>query len=381
MTAFFQWMATLPPLAQIPVVLVAFGVVVGLVLFFVELAPRPGRVYTIMRLVVAIAVPAIVVLVLGVYNSAVWLVPVAAVLGAGLFLLDLRSREGRGSLLQLFAFMAPAVLLLAVGLFYPLIKTIIAAFFSNDGSHFVGLANFSYVFSGGSQGLIALINQILWVVVTPIIATGIGLAYAVLIDKSRAEKVLKVFVFMPVAISFVGASIIFKFFYDYQQGAQIGLLNQIVVWFGGQPVNWLQTSPLNNLLLIVILIWTQTGFAMLLLSAAIKGIPDEQLEAAELDGANAYERFRNVIVPGIRPTIIVTWITIAIVSLKVYDIIAATTQGQNNTGVISYQMVRLFQNLPPQTGTSSAEAVLLFVLIMPFLIYNANNIRKQRLGL
>lgn len=381
MTAFFQWMATLSPLVQIPVVLVVFGVVVGVVLFFIELAPRPGRGYTIMRLVVAVAVPAIIVLVLGVYNSAAWLVPVAAVLGAGLFLLDLRSREGRGSLLQLFAFMAPAILLLAVGLFYPMIKTIIAAFFSNDGSHFVGLANFAYIFSGGSQGLIALINQILWVVVTPIVATGIGLAYAVLIDKSRAERVLKVFVFMPVAISFVGASIIFKFFYDYQQGAQIGLLNQIVVWFGGQPVNWLQTSPLNNVLLIVILIWTQTGFAMLLLSAAIKGIPDEQLEAAELDGANAYQRFRNVIVPGIRPTIIVTWITIAIVSLKVYDIIAATTQGQNNTGVISYQMVRLFENLPPQTGTSSAEAVLLFILIMPFLIYNANNIRKQRLGL
>jgi alpha-glucoside transport system permease protein len=203
----------------------------------------------------------------------------------------------------------------------------------------------------------------------------------VFIDKSKGEKVLKVFVFMPVAISFVGASIIFSFFYDYQQGSQIGLLNQIVVWFGGQPVNWLQVSPLNDALLIIILIWTQTGFAMVLLSAAIKGIPEEQNEAAELDGANAFERFRNVTIPGIRPTIIVTWITISIVSLKVYDIIAATTQGQNNTGVLSYQMVGLFNNLPPQTGTSSAEAVLLFVLILPFLIVNANNIRKQRLGL
>jgi alpha-glucoside transport system permease protein len=277
--------------------------------------------------------------------------------------------------------MAPALVLLAIGLFYPLIRTIVGAFFSNDGSRFVGLSNFSYIFAGGSQGLIALINQIVWVLITPVIATAIGLAYAVFIDKSRGEKVLKVFVFMPVAISFVGASIIFKFFYAYQQGAQIGLLNQIVVWFGGQPVNWLQTSPLNDALLIVILIWTQTGFAMVLLSAAIKGIPDEQQEAAELDGANAFERFRNVTIPGIRPTIIVTWITISIVSLKVYDIIAATTQGQNNTGVISYQMVTLFQNLPPQNGTSSAEALLLFILILPFLIYNANNIRKQRLGL
>jgi len=381
MTAFFVWLAGLPPLAQIPVILLVFGVVVALILFFIEFAPRPGRGYTIMRLVVAVAVPAILVLVFGVYNDAVWLVPLAAVLGAGLFLLDQRARGGRGSILQLLGFMAPAVLLLAVGLLYPMIKTIVGAFLTNDGSRFIGFDNFAHVLAGTNQGLLALGNQIIWVVVTPIIATAIGLAYAVFIDKSRGEKVLKVFVFMPVAISFVGASIIFKFFYAYQQGNQIGLLNQLVVAFGGHPVNWLQSYPINIAMLIVILIWTQTGFAMVLLSAAIKGIPDEQVEAAELDGANAFQRFWNVTVPGIRPTIIVTWITIAIVSLKVYDIIAATTQGQNGTNVISYQMVRLFQNLPPQTGTSSAEAVLLFILILPFLIYNANNIRKQRLGL
>jgi alpha-glucoside transport system permease protein len=381
MTAFFRWLAGVPPLLQILVILVAFAVVIGLILFFVELAPRSGRRYTIMRLAVAVVVPAAIVLALGVYSSAVWLVGLAAVLGGVLFILDYRSREGKGYVLQLVAFMAPALILVTIGLFYPVIRTIVSAFLSNDGSHFVGLGNFAYIFSGGSQGLVALINQLVWVLVTPVIATAIGLLYAVFIDKSRGEKVLKVFVFMPVAISFVGASIIFKFFYDYQQGAQIGLLNQIVVWFGGQPVNWLQTSPLNDALLIIILIWTQTGFAMVLLSAAIKGIPDEQQEAAELDGANAFQRFRNVTIPGIRPTIIVTWITISIVSLKVYDIIAATTQGSNNTSVLSYQMVRLFQNLPPQTGTSSAEALLLFVLILPFLIFNANNIRKQRLGL
>ena len=381
MSQFFNWMATLPSLLQVVVILVAFGVVVALILFFIELAPRSGRGYSIMRLVVAIAVPAIIVLALGVYNDAVWLVPLAAVLGAGLFLLDRRARGGTGSLLQLTAFMFPAVLLLAIGLLYPTIKTIVDAFLSNDGSQFVGLANFVYVFSPANQGLLALINQIVWVIVTPILATAIGLAYAVFVDRSRGEKVLKVFVFMPVAISLVGASIIFKFFFDYQQGAQIGVLNQIVVSFGGTPVSWLQTPYVNTALLIIVLIWTQTGFAMVLLSAAIKGIPDEQVEAAELDGANAFQRFRNVTIPGIRPTIIVVWVTIAIVSLKVYDVIAATTTGQNDSTVISYQMVRLFQNLPPQNGGSSAEAVILFILILPFLIYNANNIRKQRLGL
>jgi len=381
MSAFFQWMANLPSLLQVVVILVAFGVVVALILFFIELAPRRGRGYSIMRLVVAIAVPAIIVLALGVYNDAVWLVPLAAILGAGLFLLDRRARNGAGSLLQLTAFMFPAVFLLAIGLLYPTIKTIINAFLSNDGLHFVGLANFAYVFSPANQGLLALVNQIVWVIITPILATAIGLAYAVFVDRSRGEKVLKVFVFMPVAISLVGASIIFKFFFDYQQGAQIGLLNQIVVSFGGTPVSWLQTPFVNTALLIIVLIWTQTGFAMVLLSAAIKGIPDEQVEAAELDGANAFQRFRNVTIPGIRPTIIVVWVTIAIVSLKVYDVIAATTTGQNDSTVISYQMVRLFQNLPPQNGGSSAEAVILFILILPFLIYNANNIRKQRLGL
>jgi alpha-glucoside transport system permease protein len=381
MSAFFQWMANLPSLLQVVVILVAFGVVVALLLFFIELAPRRGRGYSILRLVVAIAVPAIIVLALGVYQDAVWLVPLAAVLGAGLFLLDRRARGGPGSILQLTAFMFPAVFLLAIGLLYPTIKTIIDAFLNNDGSKFVGLANFVYVFSPANQGVLALINQIVWVIITPIIATAIGLAYAVFVDRSRGEKVLKVFVFMPVAISLVGASIIFKFFFDYQQGAQIGVLNQIVVSFGGTPVSWLQTPFVNTALLIIVLIWTQTGFAMVLLSAAIKGIPDEQVEAAELDGASAFQRFRNVTIPGIRPTIIVVWVTIAIVSLKVYDIIAATTTGQNDSTVISYQMVRLFQNLPAQNGGSSAEAVILFILILPFLIYNANNIRKQRLGL
>jgi alpha-glucoside transport system permease protein len=381
MSAFFQWLATLPSPLQVLLILVAFGIVVSLILFFIELAPRRGRGYSIMRLVVAIAVPAIIVLALGVYNDAVWLVPLAAVLGAGLFLLDRRARGGVGSLLQLTAFMFPAVFLLAIGLLYPTIKTIIDAFLSNDGSKFVGLANFVYVFSPSNQGVLALINQVVWVIITPILATAIGLLYAVFVDRSRGEKVLKVFVFMPVAISLVGASIIFKFFFDYQQGTQIGLLNQIVVSFGGTPVSWLQTPYVNTALLIIVLIWTQTGFAMVLLSAAIKGIPDEQVEAAELDGASAFQRFRNVTIPGIRPTIIVVWVTIAIVSLKVYDVIAATTTGQNNSTVISYQMVRLFQNLPPQNGGSSAEAVILFILILPFLIYNANNIRKQRLGL
>jgi alpha-glucoside transport system permease protein len=378
MTAFFTWLANLPPLLQIPVILLAFGVVVAVVLFFVEIAPRSGRRYTVIRLAVAILVPVILLLVLGIYTSAAWVMIVGAVLGGGLFLLDYRSREGKGYLLQLFAFLSPAIVLLLVGLVYPAVKTIIAAFFTNDGSKFVGLNNFVWVFSGGSQGLTAVLNSIAWVVIAPIAATAIGLAYAVFIDRSKGEKVLKVLVFLPVAISLVGASIIFKFFYDYQQGTQIGLLNQIVVWFGGTPVNWLQVSPLNSLLLIVILIWAQTGFAMVILSAAIRGIPAEQVEAAQLDGTNAWQRFWNVTVPGIRPTLLVVLITISIASLKVYDIVSATTGGFNSTTTLAYQMVQEFQLLPAQNGYSAALAVLLFILVMPFLIFNARQIRKNR---
>jgi alpha-glucoside transport system permease protein len=379
MSAFFSWLAGFPSLVQIPIFVLAFGIVIALVLFFVEVAPRSGRGYTWMRLAIAVLVPVVIVLVLGVQASAFWVIIVGALLGGGLFWLDYRSRKGTGYVLQLIAFMSPAIVLLAVGLVYPSIKNLIAAFFSNDGSTFVGLGNFIWVFSPGTQGgLVAFINTIVWTLLAPVFATAIGLAYAVLIDKSRGEKILKVFIFMPVAISLVGASIIWKFFYDFQQGPQIGLLNQIVVWFGGQPVSWLQTSPLNTILLIVILIWAQTGFAMVILSAAIRGVPVEQHEAAELDGTNAWQRFWNVTVPGIRPTIIVVWITISIVSLKVYDIIAATTAGQNNTTVLGYDMVTQFELLPPQSGHSAALALLIFVLVTPFIIYNARNLKKQR---
>lgn len=378
MSAFFVWLAGLPPLAQVPVVIAAFAIVVGLVLFFIEIAPRSGRGYSIMRLVVAIGVPLVVLLLLGIQAGAFWVLILAVVLGGGLFWLDFRARKGSGYMLQLFAFLSPALLLLIIGLVYPALQTFVNAFRSNDGTKFVGLSNFVWVFSGGSTGTIAFINTVVWVIIAPVFATAIGLAYAVFVDRSRGEKVLKVFIFMPVAISLVGASIIFKFFFDYTQDPQIGLLNQIVEWFGGTPVPWLQNYPLNMLMLIIILIWTQTGFAMVLLSSAIKGVPTEQVEAAELDGTNAWQRFWNVTVPGIRPTIIVVWITISIVALKVYDIIATTTGGQNNTTVLGYEMVKQFEILPPQSGHSAALALLIFLLVTPFIWYNARNLKRQR---
>jgi alpha-glucoside transport system permease protein len=376
MSSFFQWLAGIPPLAQIPLILLAFAALVGVVLVFVEFAPRRGLQYTILRLAVCVVVPVVVLLAFGLYQSVIWVAAIAAVLGGALFLLDYRSKRGAGYSLQLIAFMTPAVFFLLIGLIYPTITTAGQAFMKNDGSGFAGLDNFVWVFTS-PDGLTAFGNTLIWVLLAPITATAIGLAYAVFIDKSRGEKFLKLLVFMPMAISFVGASIIFKFFYDIRQGEQIGLLNGILVAFGGQPVDWLGLEPWNTLLLVIVLIWTQAGFAMTVLSAAIKGVPAEQLEAASLDGTNGFQAFRHITVPGIRTTIIVVLTTISIASLKVYDIVSAMTGGRNDTTILAFEMVRQFQ-LGSRTGYSSALAVILFVLVLPIVIYNARQIQKQR---
>lgn len=380
MQQFFAWLSTLPQLAQIPIVLVAFAAVIALVVFGIEILPRPGRVYSVLRLVTAVGVPTAVLAVLGLERGASWGYLLAAVLGGGLFLLDRRRANHRGRVLQLFLFCSPGFGLIAVGLLYPTVKTIVAAFFDKTGTAYVGLDNFAWLFAenSGTGGLTAVLNTVVWVVVAPVAATAIGLLYAVWVDKARGEKVLKSLVFMPVAISLVSASIIFKFLYDYRQGAQVGLLNQLVVWFGGQPVNWLNSHPLNVALLIVILIWSQTGFAMVILSAAIKGVPEELTEAAQLDGADAFHRFWNVTVPTIRPTIVVVWVTVSITALKVYDIIAVTTAGAQGTTVLGYEMVRQFSFLPPQSGHSAALALVIFVLVIPFIAYNTRNLRAER---
>jgi alpha-glucoside transport system permease protein len=376
MSSFFQWLAGVPPLAQIPLILLAFTALVGIVLVFVEFAPRRGARYTVLRLAVCVLVPVVLLLAFGLYQSVIWVAAIAAVLGGGLFLLDYRSKRGAGYSLQLIGFMAPAVFFLVVGLVYPTITTAGQAFMKNDGSGFAGIDNFIWVFTS-PDGLTAFGNTLVWVLLAPITATAIGLAYAVFIDKSRGEKFLKLLVFMPMAISFVGASIIFKFFYDIRQGDQIGLLNGVLVAFGGQPVDWLGLEPWNTLLLVIVLIWTQAGFAMTVLSAAIKGVPAEQLEAASLDGTNGFQAFRHITVPGIRTTIIVVLTTISIASLKVYDIVSAMTGGRNDTTILAFEMVRQFQ-LGSRTGYSSALAVILFVLVLPIVVYNARQIQKQR---
>jgi alpha-glucoside transport system permease protein len=368
-----SWIGSLPPLAQIPIVVGLFLAAAFVIVLLIEVAPRPGRNFTIIRFAACIVIPAVVFLLLG---SVWWAVAAAVVLGGLFFLLDYRSRQGTGYLFALMGFLAPAIVLLLIGLVYPSIQTILLSFQSNRGA-WIGFDNFVWIFTQPGN-LVVIRNTIIWVLVVPVFSTALGLAYAVFIDKSRGEKYLKILVFMPMAISFVGASIIWRFVYAYRpEGSdQIGVLNGLVTLFGAEPVNWLQQVPLNSFLLMVVLIWVQTGFAMVILSAAIKGVPVEQIEAAQLDGTNAWERFVNVTVPAIRPSIIVVLTTISIASLKVFDIVRTMGLAYPDTGVIANEMVTLLQKF--EAGRSAAFAVVLFLLVLPIVIYNARQIQKTR---
>jgi alpha-glucoside transport system permease protein len=374
MSDFFAWLAQLPPLAQVPIVVIAFAIAVGAVLFFVEIAPRPGKLYTAIRLAVCVVTPFLILALAGSYPIAI---VAAAVLGGVFFLIDYRGRLGAGYLLQLVGFLTPAVLLLTIGLIIPTIQTTVQAFQNSRGTEFVGLENFVWVFTQ-PENLRIIVNTIVWVLFVPTVSTVAGLAYAVFIDKSRGEKYFKILVLMPMAISLVGASIIWRFVYTARPADQdqIGLLNAIVVGLGGQPIDFLAVSPWNTLFLIVILIWVQTGFAMVVLSAAIKGVPAEQMEAALLDGTNPWQQFINVTVPGIRSALIVVLTTISILSLKVFDIVRTTTGGANDTSVIANEMYTQFKNF--EQGRSAAFALILFLLTVPIIVFNARQIKKQR---
>ncbi len=301
-----------------------------------------------------------------------------AVVGLILFLASL-ARGKRADRVTAYLYLAPTLIMLAVGLVYPGLRTIWESFFDAAGKAFIGFGNYETIFTSGDQ-LTVLGNTVLWVLVTPFVATGVGLLYAILVDKSRFENVAKALIFLPMAISFVGASIIWKFIYEYRpdQGnvKQIGLLNQLLVWVGGSPQQWLVNSPWNTLLLIVVMIWIQAGFAMTVLSAAIKAIPDDIVEAARLDGVTAWGMFRFVTLPAIRPAVVVVLTTIAIGMLKVFDIVRTMTGGQFNTSVIANEFYSQSFRSDNQ-GLGAALAVVLFLLVIPIVVYNIRQLRRS----
>ncbi len=288
------------------------------------------------------------------------------------------------NLVALF-FLFPTVIGLGFGLVYPGIDTIRRSLLDRNGKEFVGLDNYLTALTE-SQFQIVLRNTAIWVIMVPLVATLIGLVYAVLVDRTRFEKQAKILVFLPMSISLVGASIIWKFVYDYRpvlegvpadkQPAQIGLINQILVWLGGEPQQFLLNAPANTFFLIVVMIWIQAGFAMTVLSASIKAIPDEIVEAATLDGLGGFQMFRYITVPSIRPSLVVVITTIAMGTLKVFDVVRTMTGGNFDTSVVAYEFyTQSFVQQNP--GMGSALAVILFILVIPIIAYNVRQLRKS----
>jgi alpha-glucoside transport system permease protein len=308
----------------------------------------------------------------------VGLVAFVAIILALYGLAELASRRDKSRAVAL-VFLAPAVLFLLIGLVYPALRTLAMSFFSSDGTAFVGMENYAWAVTDPGA-LRILVNTALWIVIVPLLSTALGLVYAVLIDGRAGERTYKALVFLPMGISFVGASIIWKFVYQYSGtgGNQIGLLNQILVWFGAEPVNWLTQGPWNNFLLMVVLIWIEVGFATVVLSAALKGVPIEMIEAARIDGAKPAQIFWNITVPSIRSAIVVVGVTVFIATLKLFDIVRAMTQGHYGTDVLAHNMVEQAFRLN-NDGRGATLAVLLFLLVVPVVIYQVRNMRRQEL--
>jgi alpha-glucoside transport system permease protein len=276
-----------------------------------------------------------------------------------------------------WVYLGPAVLLLAAYLVLPTIRTFYISFLDNRSEQFVGLKNYAFAFTN-SDMLIAFRNNLLWLVLVTGISVGLGLVIAVLVDRVKYESVAKSLIFLPMAISFVGASVIWRFVYAFRPegSGQIGLLNAIMVAFGQEPIGWLVNRSLNNLALIAIMIWLQTGFCMVLLSSAVKGIPKDVIEAARIDGASEWQVFRRVIIPMIMPTITVVTTTVVVLVLKVFDIVFVMTGGNLDTDVIASRMIKEMFNYR-NFGRGSAIATILLFAVIPVMVANIRRFTQQ----
>lgn len=284
----------------------------------------------------------------------------------------------RAEMIRPWLFLFPAIFALGLYLAYPVVATFWLSLTDRDqGGAFVGLANYQQMLRE-AKFWEAIRNNMLWLIVVPAASTAFGLLAAQLTDRISWGNIAKSLIFMPMAISFVGASVIWKLVYDFRPigQEQIGILNAFWVWLGGEPQTWLTITPWNNFLLMVVLIWIQTGFAMVILGAALRGIPEETVEAAIVDGANPFQIFFKIKVPQIRSTIVVVWTTITLVVLKIFDIVLAMTNGQWQTQVLAnYMYDKLFRAF--DWGVGSAAAMVIMLLVSPILVWNVINARRE----
>ncbi|MFH5823075.1 carbohydrate ABC transporter permease [Georgenia sp. AZ-5] len=310
----------------------------------------------VLALVVVLVVPAVLV---------AYVLVVEAVVG------HLPKRVSAG--VRPWLWLAPALVFLGVFLIYPTIATVIRSFFSRRGDAFTGLENYQWFFTRDDT-LLALRNNVLWAVLLPLLVVGLGLLIAVLVDRVRYEVVVKSVVFLPMAISFVAAGVIWRLMYEINP--EVGTLNAVVTGLGGPRVGWLSTAPWNNVMLVLVGVWMLTGLAMVILSAGLKGISPELLEAARIDGANERQVFRYVILPLLSPTIAVVATTVIIFALKTFDIVYVMTNGNFGTEVIANRMYKeLFAN--GQQGRAATVAVVLLLATVPIMLLNVKRFRQQ----
>ena len=297
---------------------------------------------------------------------------------AVLFAIAGRANGKKARPIALVIFLAPALVLLLAGLIIPAIRTFLFSFMNPDSNAWVGFDNYYWMTQDPNIKSI-MVNTILWILVVPIFTAALGLLLAIMLDRIKHESIPKSLLFMPMAISFVGASIIFKFVYEYNEPdeVQIGLLSTIVKFLGGTPSDWMLSKPLNTFLLMIIYVWTQMGFGMVILSAAIKAVPSDIVEASSLDGASGWRLFRNITFPMIKGTFIVVLATGVVGALKVFDIVRTMTGGNFSTNVLANEMYsQVFVQF--DTGKGSALAIVLFLLVTPILVFNIQSLRKER---
>lgn len=276
-----------------------------------------------------------------------------------------------------FLFVGPAIAILAWYLFLPTFRSLYLSFFGKFSRQFVGLDNYLYVFTDRTM-LTAFLNNVYWLVFGTGFCVGLGLVIALLADRVKFEKVAKSLIFLPMAISFVGAGVIWKFMYAFRpEGtAQIGLLNAVWTGLGGLPQNWLTMRSVNTFFLIIILVWLQTGFAMVIQSAAIKQVPSTLLEAARIDGAKEMRIIFKIVIPYIKSTIVTVSTTILLLTLKVFDIVFAMTNGLFGTEVLaSQQYKQMFKFL--HYGRGSAISIVILIAVTPVIWYNLRQFSRR----
>lgn len=276
-----------------------------------------------------------------------------------------------------YIFIGPAVLIMGWYLFLPTMRSLYLSFLDKNASKFVGLDNYKFLFTDRSM-LVSIRNTIIWLFCGTAFSVVFGLIAAILAERSLIEKTAKTFIFLPMSISLVGAGVIFKFMYSAKFGGaeQIGLLNAIVVAFGGEPKNWLGNAPWNNFFLIAIFVWLQTGFALVVLSAALKAVPEDMIEAARIDGAGEFRILMQIIIPNIRSSIISVSTTILLAALKCFDIVYSMTNGLFGTEVLAsqqYKQMFTFHNY----GRGSAIAILILIGVSPVIYYNLKEFKNR----